>query len=40
MSLESLKQRLFTNKEVKKEYEKVKPEFDNFVEKYKRKYNL
>ena len=38
--LDKLKQRLFTNKDVKKEYEKIKPEFDKFVEKYKQKYNL
>lgn len=37
MSLESLKQRLFTNKEVKKEYDKIKPEFDRFVKKMQTK---
>lgn len=40
MSLESLKQRLFTQKEVKKEYDKIKPEFDKFVKKCKQKHNL
>lgn len=37
MSLDKLKQKLFSNPEVEKEYEKLKPEFEKAKNKLKKK---